>query len=156
MFFLGEYSFIFPSLSFNESFIVPNNIWLHKIRRFLIIFRLVESNYVVIIIFFFFCNCLFFLKVPIKYTCSKIYFYDIKKILIIKDLWSDHLCHHRTLALVFSYLLNEKSWDFRRDETWYLFPGRQDVLFAPSCDYSHQSNFASYRIFILRYIILYY
>lgn len=50
----------------------------------------------------------------------------------------------------FLYIWNEKSRDFQRGETRFLFPGRHDVLF-PGLVTLDQSGDALYRIFILRY-----
>lgn len=58
MIFLGVKIFIFPNIqACNQSFIILNIICLHKIRRFLIIFLIVESNNVVIV--WLFCNHIF-------------------------------------------------------------------------------------------------
>lgn len=146
-FFWGNISSYFPHYHLMKVLLYRTTYVYTKYGDFSTCWKQLRRDYLL----FFLVIVSFFLKVLIKYTCSKICFYDIKKILIIKNLWSDHLCQHRTLALVFSYLLNEKSWDLRRDETWYLFPGRHNVLFALSRDSLDQSDYALYRIIILRY-----
>lgn len=55
------------------------------------------------------------------------------------------------LILAFSYNWNEKSRDFGRGETRYLFPKRQNVLLPLLCDFLDQLDDALYIIVILRY-----